>query len=126
MQFIEDSVLFEQSIINIGEGQGKQIQLASDGKIYLFFRDAGFSFLVNNYVGVIHKPEKQGIACNHQPNTFTFTQGKVGRSFVNFAIDFLFRFDFELSHFVFLFKKLLQFAFNGADFGFEFFLIATC
>ncbi|MCD4773456.1 MAG: gliding motility-associated C-terminal domain-containing protein [Bacteroidales bacterium] len=95
MQYIEDSVLFEQSNIKIGEGQGMHIQLASDGKIYLFNRSLRVSIPVNNYVGVIHKPEKHGLACNYQPNAFTFTQGHVNIPFVNFAVDFLFRFDFD-------------------------------
>jgi len=95
MQYIEDSVLFEQSIIEIGAGQGRHLQLASDGKIYLFFRNSAFGSSVNNYVGVINKPEKYGLACNLQANIFALTHGSVGSSFVNFAIDFLFRFDFD-------------------------------
>jgi gliding motility-associated-like protein len=95
MQYFEDSVLFEQSIVKIGEGQGMHIQLASDGKIYLFSKSPYVSIPINRYVGVIHKPEKHGLACNYQPNAFTLTQGNTGRCFVNFAIDFLFRFDFD-------------------------------
>ncbi|MCD4773896.1 MAG: hypothetical protein K8R41_10995, partial [Bacteroidales bacterium] len=95
MQYIEDSVLFEQSVIKVGEGQGKHIQLASDGKIYLFYKSIRLSIPENRYVGVIHNPEKYGSACNHQPNLFTFTQGDVHFPFVNFAVDFLFRFDFD-------------------------------
>ena len=95
MQYIEDSVLFEQSIIEVGEGQGLNMQLAADGKIYLFFRDGSYSPTVNNYVGVIHNPEKQGLDCNFQTNLFSFTQGRVTNCFVNFVTDYLFRFDFD-------------------------------
>ncbi|MEA3480247.1 MAG: PKD domain-containing protein, partial [Bacteroidota bacterium] len=95
MQYIEDSVLFEQSIVEIGDGQGRNLQLASDGKIYLFYRDAAYQSPVNDYVGVIHNPEKHGLACNHQPNAFLLNNGRVSYVFVNFATDFLFRFDYE-------------------------------
>lgn len=97
MQYIEDSVTFEQSIIEVGDGQGRHLQLASDGKIYLFFRHAAFQppNPINEYVGVIHDPGKHGLACNHQPNAFVFSQGNVCSAFVNFAVDFLFRFDFD-------------------------------
>jgi len=94
MQYIEDSVLFEQSAIKIGEGQGINIQLAPDGKIYLFYRSQLLPKIPNRYVGIIHHPEKHGPACNYQPNAFTLTHGHVATSFVNFATDFLFRFDF--------------------------------
>jgi gliding motility-associated-like protein len=95
MQYIEDSILFKQSAIKIGEPQGTNIQLASDGKIYCFARSAGYSSQWNNYVGIIHNPGKYGFACNYQENAFILNHGRVGRSLVNFATDFLFRFDFD-------------------------------
>jgi gliding motility-associated-like protein len=96
MQYIEDSTLFEQSGIKVGEGTGWNMQMGPDGKIYLFFRTSNTqSNYINNYCGVINNPEKLGGACNYQPNSFLLQNGSVGFPFVNFAIDFLFRFDFD-------------------------------
>jgi len=95
MQFIDDSSLFLQSIIKIGEPQGLNIQLAPDGKIYCSARDPAAFYPSNNYLGIIHNPEKPGLACNYQPDAFFFNQGLIGRPYVNFFTDFLFRFDFD-------------------------------
>ena len=95
MQYIDDSVLFEQSAIKVGEGQGFNIQLASDGKIYCFAEDAWHSTTENNLVGVINNPEKFGTDCNYEPDVFNLSHGSVVRPLVNFVPDFLYRFDFE-------------------------------
>jgi gliding motility-associated-like protein len=95
MEYIEDSVLFKQSAIKVGEGQGMNIQLASDGKIYCFAKEGLNASDSNNYVGVIHNPEKFGTDCNYQPDVFKLNFGSVRYPFVNFSPDFLFRFDFE-------------------------------
>jgi gliding motility-associated-like protein len=96
MQYIDDSVMFEQSATKVGEGQGINIQLASDGKIYSFAREFLYDSDSNNYVGVINNPDKFGVDCNYQPNAFKLNQGEVtASSFVNFAPDFLYRFDFN-------------------------------
>ena len=96
MNLVEDSAQFIQSATYIGEGQGSSIQLASDGKIYLFCLD---KYIVpnpaNNFVGTVHSPEKEGIACNYIPNEFIIDNGSVYAGLVNFLPDFLFRFDFD-------------------------------
>ena len=95
MQYIEDSALFKQSAIKVGEGQGMNIQLASDGKIYCFAKEGLNISDSNNYVGVINNPEKFGTDCNYQPDVFKINFGSVSRPFVNFAPDFLYRFDYN-------------------------------
>ncbi|NQT78532.1 MAG: hypothetical protein HQ565_12510, partial [Bacteroidetes bacterium] len=95
MQFAEDKTLFTQSAIRIGEGQGTNIQLAPDGKIYCFALSSHNHSITNNWVGVIHNPEKQGLDCNYQPYAFFLDHGQIIKACVNFATDFLFRFDFD-------------------------------
>jgi len=95
MGHIEDSILFIQSAIKIGEPQGVNIQLAPDGKIYCFARAPWDTHPLNNYVGIINNPGKPGTACNYQPNSFLLNHGYVHQPFVNFFTDFLFRFDFD-------------------------------
>ncbi len=95
MQYIENPTLFKLSAIKIGESQGVNIQLASDGKIYCFTKSGWNLTPQNNFVGIIHEPDKYGIDCNYQPNAFWINNGTVGLPFVNFAPDFLYRFDFE-------------------------------
>jgi gliding motility-associated-like protein len=95
MELIEDSALFIQSAILVGEAQGGNLQLASDGKIYCFGRNDANIYPLNNYVGIIHNPEQKGIDCNYQPDALYVNHGKILSSFVNFLPDFLFRFDFD-------------------------------
>ncbi len=97
MQYIEDSTAFEQSITQIGVGQGNSLQLAPDGKIYCFGIDPYLAWFYpeNNYVGIIHNPEKRAIACNYEANAFLIDYGTVRYGTVNLVTDFLFRFDFE-------------------------------
>ncbi len=95
MEKIEDSIQFTQSATKIGEGQGTNIQLASDGKIYCFALTPGLLYPMNNYIGTIHHPEKPGIDCYYQPNAYYLNHGEIHRSCVNLIPDFLFRFDFD-------------------------------
>ncbi len=67
MQYIEDSVLFEQSIIEIGAGQGRNLQLASDGKIY-FTNDEGTVFVMKAGKEFVKLAEHQlGATCMVTP-----------------------------------------------------------
>lgn len=93
MQYIEDKDLFIQSFIKVGEPIGFNMQLASDGKIYCFSnRTPGPS---DDMASVINKPGKQGVGCDYQENVLFIDNGEVMIPFVNFAPDFLHRFDFD-------------------------------
>ncbi len=94
MQFIENQLLFTQSAIRIGEGQGFNIQLGPDGKIYCLARTSVHGPLINNWIGIIHHPEKYGVTCDYQANAFYINHGRIQVAGVNFATDFLYRFDF--------------------------------
>ena len=95
VQYIEDQLLFRQTALKIGEPQGSNLQLAPDGKIYCFTQCSWNPTPYNNYVGIIHNPEKPGDECNYEGNAFLLNNGVANLSFVNFAPDFLFRFDFD-------------------------------
>ncbi len=93
MQYIEDKDLFMQSAIKIGEPIGYNLQLASNGKIYCFSkRNYGIQ---DNVVSVINNPGKPGLECDFQENVLQISYGAIFTPFVNFATDFLFRFDFD-------------------------------
>lgn len=93
MDFVENENLFLQSAVQVGEPVGYNLQLASDGKIYCCSK--------NNYgpqdniVSVINQPGKKGLACDFQENVLTINNGAIFLPFVNFATDFLHRFDFD-------------------------------
>ena len=95
MQHIEDSALFVDSKILIGDAQGGNLQLAPDGKIYCFMCETYTYYPYTNWVGVIHDPGKPGAACNYEADHFFIDHGRARFAFVNFFTDFLFRFDFE-------------------------------
>lgn len=93
MQYIEDEDMFKQSAIKIGEPIGYNLQLASNGKIYCFSkRNYGIQ---DNVISVINKPGKPGLECDYQANVLQINYGAIFIPFVNFATDFLFRFDFD-------------------------------
>ena len=93
MQYIENQILFTQSVIKVGEPIGINLQLASNGKIYCFSNNV--PGLADNMVSVINKPGKSGLDCDYQENVLFITNGDINQPFVNFATDFLFRFDFD-------------------------------
>ncbi len=95
MQLIENQPLFTQSGIRIGEGQGVNLQLGPDGKIYCLARTSSHGPLINNWIGIIHHPEKPGLACEYQGEAFFVNHGRIKDAGVNFATDFLYRFDFD-------------------------------
>ena len=95
MQYIEDKDMFMQSIIEIGNPVGYNIQLAPDGKIYCFYSGENGLPINDSIVGVINYPDKMGLDCGYEIDAFTLQEGKPFRPFVNFAPDFLYRFDFE-------------------------------
>ena len=93
MQYIEDEAFFTQSAIKIGGPIGYNLQLASNGKIYCFSEmDNGPE---PNIISVINKPGKPGLECDYQSNVLAINYGEIYIPFVNFATDFLFRFDFD-------------------------------
>ncbi|NQT78511.1 MAG: PKD domain-containing protein, partial [Bacteroidetes bacterium] len=92
MQLAHDSVLFLQSAVKIGEGHGHALQLGPDGKIYC----AGLgSNVPNDWLGIIHKPWKQGLDCEYQQFGVSLNDSLSKYCLPNFMTDFLFRFDFE-------------------------------
>jgi gliding motility-associated-like protein len=91
MQYILDPALFPQSYIKVGQGQGRSIQLASDGKLYLSSK----WWDNTSYLGVIHKPWLRGIPCEYEPDAIYLEGSKVLFSLPNFMTDYLLRFDFE-------------------------------
>ena len=93
MQYIEDKDLLKQSAVKIGEPIGFNLQLASNGRIYCFSNSIPGP--EDNTVSVINNPGKPGLECNYQENVLFINNGDVVRAFVNFATDFLFRFDFD-------------------------------
>ncbi|MCD4773116.1 MAG: gliding motility-associated C-terminal domain-containing protein [Bacteroidales bacterium] len=92
MQYIEDSLLFFQSAIEVGIGQGMSLQLASDGKIYCSTK---YIAPPSQFMGVIHKPWREGIDCEYEPNSINLLDKIVTASLPNFLTDYLFRFDFD-------------------------------
>ncbi len=97
IQFILDSIAFKQSAIKVGEVQGSNLQLASDGKIYCLGK-AAFIYQYNpasNYIGVINHPGKLGLSCNYDSNLMYINNGQITYSIVNFFNDYLHRFDFD-------------------------------
>ena len=94
MQYIEDKDMFMQSIIEIGNPIGYNIQLAPDGKIYCFYSGENGLPINDSIVGVINYPDKMGLDCGYEVDAFTLQEGKPFRPFVNFCPDFLFRFDY--------------------------------
>nr|NQU89759.1 hypothetical protein [Bacteroidota bacterium] len=92
MQYIEDSLLFFQSAIEVGIGQGMSLQLATDGKIYCSTK---FIAPPSSFMGVIHKPWQEGIDCEYEPNSINLLDKIVTASLPNFLTDYLFRFDFD-------------------------------
>jgi len=94
MQYVEDQMSFTQSATLVGEPKGYHIQLASDGKIYCYYSlPDGPS---PNVIGVINNPDRRGVECNYEDEALTIVDGLIGgQSFVNFAPDFLFRFDYN-------------------------------
>jgi gliding motility-associated-like protein len=97
MQFILDSIAFKQSAIKVGDVQGSNLQLASDGKIYCLGK-AAFIYQynpANNYIGVINHPGKLGLSCNYDSNLMYINNGQITYSIVNFFNDYLHRFDFD-------------------------------
>jgi len=93
MQYIEDYSMFTQSAIKIGEPIGYNLQLASNGKIYCFSNHV--PGLPQNMISVINKPGLPGLNCDYQENALIIHYGDIFQPFVNFATDFLFRFDFD-------------------------------
>jgi len=97
VQYIIDSIAFIQSAVKIGDIQGSNLQLASDGKIYCVGRSAfnNPNNLLNNIIGVISDPGKKGLACNYIPDLFSIQDGQVTYSIANFFNYYLNRFDFD-------------------------------
>ena len=93
MQYIEDSDMFIQSAIKIGEPIGYNLQLASNGKIYC--SSSHVPGLPKNMISVINKPGLPGLNCDYQENGLIIHYGDIWTPFVNFATDFLYRFDFD-------------------------------
>jgi hypothetical protein len=92
MQYIEDSLLFSQSSIDLGIGQGFALQLAPDGKIYC---SDNSSQVLRFYIGIIHKPWLRGTDCEFQPLGIDLNGDTTSHCLPNFINDFLYRFDFE-------------------------------
>lgn len=90
MQYIEDEDAFKESIVKIGEPIGYNLQLASNGKIYCFANGQN-----DNNICVINKPDRKGLDCVFEENVLTINYGGIFLPFVNFAPDFLHRFDFD-------------------------------
>ena len=99
MQYILDSALFSQSSILIGEVQGSNLQLASDGRIYCLGKAAMITpnNPLNNYLGVINSPGSNGISCSYDSSLLYFQNGQVSYGMINFFNDYLHRFDFAQS-----------------------------
>ena len=97
MKFIEDKNLFLQSSIIVGQGQGFNLQLAPDGKIYCLAEyPAGIAGLgLDKTYGIIHQPQNKGLACDYEPNAYEFSHGELYFPGISFMTDYLLRFDFE-------------------------------
>ncbi|MBW6461365.1 MAG: hypothetical protein K0B08_12410, partial [Bacteroidales bacterium] len=97
MKFIEDKNLFLESSIIVGQGQGFNLQLAPDGKIYCLAKypaGAGGMGLDRNY-GIIHQPQNKGVVCDYEPYVYEFSHGELYFPGISFMTDYLLRFDFE-------------------------------
>jgi gliding motility-associated-like protein len=92
MQLADDSILFPQSAVKIGEGHGHALQLGSDGKIYCSGIESGGA---NEWIGIIHKPWKLGIECEYQKFGIDLNDSLAKNCLPNFISDYLFRFDFD-------------------------------
>ncbi len=97
MKLIEDKNLFLQSSIIVGQGQGFNLQLAPDGKIYCLAEyPAGIAGLgLDKTYGIIHQPQNKGLACDYEPNAYEFSHGELYFPGISFMTDYLLRFDFE-------------------------------
>lgn len=98
VQLIEDSALFVQSAVLIrtmpeDAPDRSGLQLASDGKIYVaIWKETPY---INHYLGVIHEPWKQGVACQFDSTGLNLYPGYCGATLPSFLLDDLYRFDFE-------------------------------
>ncbi|MBW6461390.1 MAG: PKD domain-containing protein, partial [Bacteroidales bacterium] len=97
IKYIDDKDLFLQSVVNVGQGQGFNLQLAPDGKIYCLasYPAMSVTYDFDKTYGIIHHPQNKGILCDYEPYAYEFNHGYFIFAGINFMTDYLLRFDFD-------------------------------
>lgn len=90
MQYVNDWAQFRDSAVVLGGNVGRDLQLATDGKIYCLDE-----WSESQWVGAINKPWIKGVGCDYQPNALNMAPGIVTHSIPVMLLDYLYRFEFE-------------------------------
>ncbi len=92
MEYVNIMWQFIQTHIEVGTGNGKGLQLATDGKIYCSYASSGSP---EYFIGIIHKPWELGTNCQFETQAINMYPGETSSSMPNILMDYLYRFEFE-------------------------------